>query len=130
MPDRYLIRLPWPDKRLAPHAKGHWRPKHAATKVARQAAFVLARAQGIKNPMPDARITMTYYPPDKRCRDAHNMPAMLKASIDGLADAMGCDDVAFQVTYPTAFADPIKGGAVLMEVEPVTVEIEHRGIVT
>lgn len=126
MPD-YLIRLLWPDARLAPHAKGHWRPKAQATKYARQQAFWLAREAGIRNAMPDAELRFTYHPPDNRRRDASNLPAMLKPVIDGIADAMGCDDNGFSVHYPAQFDGVIAGGEIVCLVTPKTVILPVQG---
>jgi crossover junction endodeoxyribonuclease RusA len=95
----YLIRLPWPSSALSGHAKGHWRTKHDATKAARHTAFVMARQQQIRDAMPDAELHFTYHPPSYR-GDVQNVPHMLKAYIDGIADAMGCDDKGFKVFYP------------------------------
>jgi crossover junction endodeoxyribonuclease RusA len=113
----YLIRLPWPDRRLNGHAKGSKWPKIKATKSARETACWLAKAQSIEV-MPDAHLHFTYAPPDRRRRDVQNMPAMVKAYIDGIADAMGCDDNGFRPHYPSEFDEPVKDGAVLVHVMP------------
>lgn len=126
----YLIRLPWPDAKLAPHAKGHWRPKAVATKAARSAAFWMARDAGIRDAMPDAELRFTYHPPDNRRRDASNLSAMLKAYIDGVADAMGCDDQGFRVYYPPRFDGVIKGGEIVCLITPSTVLLEQRGTIS
>ena len=42
----------------------------------------------------------------------------LKAYIDGIADAMGCDDRCFKVDYPCVFAGTKKGGEVVFRVSP------------
>ena len=112
-----LIRLSWPDKALAPHAKGHWRPKAKATKAYRAEAGMAAIAQSINKLNTDTpRLVFAFHPPDKRRRDLQNMPAMMKAAIDGIADAMGCDDHGFRCVWPEAFSDTVKGGCVLVEV--------------
>lgn len=116
----FLLRLNWPDKALSPHAKGHWRPKSQATKAAREEAWAEAKNRGVVS-MPEATIIFKYYPPDKRRRDAHNLPAMLKPHIDGIADAMGCDDHKFKCVFPSEFEGPIKGGCILAEVREATI---------
>lgn len=113
----YLIRLPWPPKGLTPHAKGHWRPRAAATRKYRHSAFVLAKQQRVER-MPGAHLEFTYYPPDRRRRDCQNIPAMLKPAIDGIADAMRCDDHGFRVHYPDAFSEPTPGGAIICHIRP------------
>lgn len=124
----YLIRLPWPSADLSqngPH--GHWSKKAKAVKAARNVAFVLARQQCVRDPMPDAELVFEYSPPDKRRRDVQNMPERLKAYIDGIADAMGCDDNKFRPVYPSEFSEPIRGGCVLVHIKPRTVVLPHKG---
>ena len=117
----YLIRLPWPDKWLSPNAANGSRKArmaaHSAKKTARRMAWALAAEQGVAC-LPDAALRFSYYPPDRRRRDVQNMPAMLKAAIDGIADAMGCDDHKFRPQFPDHFCPPVKGGCVLVEVIP------------
>ena len=109
------ITLPWPPKGLQPHAKGHWRPKAKATKAYRAEACRLALAEGIAR-VPDALLIITCHPPDRRRRDCQNMPSQLKAAIDGIAQAMGCDDNRFRVRFPEAFGEPVAGGSVIVVV--------------
>ncbi len=118
MTDCVLLRLGWPDKALSPHAKGHWRPKARATRTARIEARIIALQQGAQRiPRPEtARLVFAFHPPDRRKRDLHNMPATMKAAIDGIADAMGVDDNKFRCAWPEVFSDPVKGGCVLIEV--------------
>lgn len=109
------IELPWPPKGLQPHSKGSWRPKAEATRRYRRDAYYVARAANVQ-PCPGAVLTFTYHPPDLRRRDVQNMPAMLKAAIDGIADAMGHDDHGFRPRFPEAFAEPRKGGQIVVTV--------------
>ena len=74
-------------------------------------------ARGVKNLTTDSpTLTFSYYPPDRRKRDAQNMPHMLKSAIDGIADAMGVDDSGFRCVFPSAFEEPSKFGSVLVEI--------------
>ena len=66
---------------------------------------------------PEAVLRFTYHQPNSKGRDAQNMPWMLKAYIDGIADAMKVDDNKFQVYYPPAFSDNIKGGLIVCDIE-------------
>lgn len=116
----YLLRVSWPVKALQPHAKGHWRPKAAATSVYRREAAQVALTQGVAS-SPDAELHFLFYPPDNRLRDLHNMPAQMKPVIDGIADFMGVDDRGFKCFWPQEFSSKTKGGAVLVEVKPKTV---------
>ena len=126
----FTINLPWPSSALSSNARGHWRIKANANKVARSAAWALAREAKINKPMPDAMLVFTIYPPDNRRRDIQNMPHMLKAYIDGIADAMGCDDHGFEVDFPPRFAEAKKGGVVVCEVRPRTVILPIRGVIS
>jgi crossover junction endodeoxyribonuclease RusA len=109
------IVLPWPPAALQPHAKGSVWPKIKATKAYRQAAFWIAREAGVR-PDPTAVLTVTYHPPDRARRDCQNMHGRTKALIDGIADAMGCDDNGFRVRFPDSFGAVVKGGAIIVEV--------------
>jgi len=52
-------------------------------------------------------ITVTFYPPDKRHRDADNMVASIKAGLDGVADGLKINDRQFLPTFQ--FTDEVKG---------------------
>ncbi len=109
------ISFPWPPAALTPHAKGSPWPKINATKKYRFDAKVLATMARVPA-APGARLVFTFHPP-RRAGDPHNMPGRVKALIDGIADAMGCDDKAFRCAFPETFAEPVKGGAVIVEVQ-------------
>jgi crossover junction endodeoxyribonuclease RusA len=116
----YLIKLPWPDSGLSQNARGHWSKKARKVSAARHEAWALANQQKVTC-IPDAVLEFSFSPPtDKRkARDLQNMPEMMKAAIDGIADAMGCDDKLFTPVWPTKFEDPIPGGCVLVHIKPV-----------
>lgn len=107
--------LPWPPKGLQPHAKGHWRPKAEATRRYRQDAFWIAKAAKVTED-PNAILTFTFNPPDRLRRDLQNLPGMMKAAIDGIADAMDCDDHGFRVRFPETMGEIVPGGAVIIEI--------------
>ena len=125
----YLIRVSWPDPKLQSNARGHWRPKAAATKAYRAEAFYMAKQAGVAA-MPSANLEFSFYQPNNRKRDLHNMPAAMKAVIDGIADAMGCDDNAFKCRYPDEFSGVTLGGAVVIRIRPPVVDIPHHGTIT
>lgn len=117
------ITLPWPDKRLSPNARLHWRQKSEAVKRARwDASYALLEAAGgslsaIRATMADEGripIIFRFYPPDRRLRDDDNAIASIKAARDGLADALGVNDRRFQATYE--FSEPQKPGRVEVEI--------------
>jgi crossover junction endodeoxyribonuclease RusA len=109
------ITLPWPSTDLTPHAKGGWKKKARATKDARNMAWSVAMEKPRVECIPDAVIFVEYWPKARR-GDVHNMHGRMKAYIDGIADAMGCDDKAFQVDFPTVWAGTSPQGKVVFRV--------------
>lgn len=107
--------LPWPHKALLSNARVHWRQKATATKAARSDAFYAAKAARLERD-PEARLIVQFLPPDLRHRDLHNMMQAIKPAIDGIADAMGCDDRGFRIRWPEEFGPPIRHGRVLIEI--------------
>lgn len=124
-----VIELPWPSKLLTPHAKGHWRPKAEATKLARALAKAVAMEKPRIQADSDALIFVEYWPKAYR-GDVHNMHGRMKAYIDGIADAMGCDDKGFRVDFPSVWAgrDPV--GKVVFRVMPALVDVPLRGVIS
>ena len=107
------IKLPWPAKALHSNSRAHWAVKAASVKLARRQVPMLGKLPC----WPDAEIMVEYYPPSLR-GDPQNVPASLKAYIDGIADAMGCSDKLFRVDYPSVFAGTKKGGEVVFRIYP------------
>lgn len=108
------IALPWPAKALHSNARCHWAVKARATKQARRDAAIVAKAADVPC-WPKATILIEYYPPSRR-GDPQNVPASLKAYLDGIADAMHCDDKGFRVDFPSVFAGTKKGGEVIFRI--------------
>ena len=106
--------LPWPAKALHSNARVHWAAKARAAAAARLQASVMAKQAGV-GCWPKATILIEYWPPSRR-GDPQNVPASLKAYIDGIADAMGCDDKEFRVDFPSMFAGTKAGGEVVFRV--------------
>ncbi|PZQ55748.1 MAG: endodeoxyribonuclease RusA [Novosphingobium pentaromativorans] len=112
-----IITLSWPDKRLSPNARLHWRAKVKPKQSARDgAAWLTAAAPGFQDakaalpaagPIP---VKVTFFPPDRRHRDDDNMIASFKAARDGIASALGVDDRRFRPEYH--FAEPEKPGRI------------------
>lgn len=109
------ITLPWPSGALRSNARAHWAQKHRETAKARELARMLAMEAPRITCEPRATLFIEYYPPSRR-GDIHNVPASLKAYIDGIADAMGCDDRQFTVDYPSQWAGTGKPGKVVFRV--------------
>lgn len=125
----YLLRLSWPPSALHSNARVHWAAKARAAKAYRRETWAAAKQAGVAT-FPNARIEFTFHPPDRRRRDAQNMPGAMKSAIDGIAEAMGCDDHGFRPVFPDALAEPVKGGAVLVHIRPGGAMVELRGGVT
>lgn len=112
-----LLRLSWPAPALWQNRRVHWAQRAKAAAAAKREAWGEARRRGVERLETDRpRLVFAFYPPDARRRDLQNMPATQKAAIDGIAQAMGCDDARFRCVWPETWAEPVKGGAVLVEV--------------
>jgi hypothetical protein len=110
------ITLPFPPSSLSGHAKGHWRAKAAETKKHREWARLATLAAAPTVPATgDIRLRIRFVPPDRR-GDRTNYANRLKASLDGIATALGVNDRRFVPSYE--FAEPEKPGRVEVEVQP------------
>lgn len=112
------IVLPWPDARLSPNARLHWRAKVGPKQSARiKTGWIVVTSEGFyqtrewlqanEEPVP---ITVSFFPPDGRRRDDDNMVGSFKSYRDGIAQAFGIDDRRFRPHY--IFCDPQKPGRV------------------
>lgn len=115
-----IVTLPWPDKRLNPNARMHFRALAAVKKKARADAHILATVaislsakRAIAAGDGKIPIEVRFYPPDNRHRDDDNAIASFKAARDGIADSLGVDDRRFRPVY--RFMDPDKPGRVEVE---------------
>ena len=108
-----VVFLPWPPKELSPNASIHWAKKAKFKKAYRHDCWALALEASLKAPEgPEKiRLEITFYPPDKRHRDADNMVAAIKSGLDGLADALRVNDRLFLPTF--IFSDEPKGQIVV-----------------
>lgn len=113
---KYVMRLSWPSRPLWQNFRAHWAVLARAKRSARNEAFWMAREAAVATD-PAATLEFQFHPPDARKRDLHNMPATQKAAIDGIAQAMGCDDEGFRCIWPTAFSEPVKGGCVIITIK-------------
>jgi len=98
----HTLCLPWPDKRLSPNARVHWRTKAAATRRARRITRKLALGKGwgkqwarLLRESLRLALLIEFYPPDRRRRDDDNLVAAFKAYRDELATVLGIDDQHF-----------------------------------
>ena len=109
---KQTIRLSWPNKILSSNSRTHWAPIADAKRAYRNEAWAVMLDANVKG----NTLEFTYHPPDKRKRDAQNVPHMLKSAIDGIADGMRVDDNSFRCIFPSTFAEPVKGGCVVVEI--------------
>lgn len=109
------IELPFPPRQLSPNARLHWRALDRAKKQYKaDCAWML-----FQTPVPELDgdripLTITIAPPDKRRRDRDNLIYGLKYGLDTLARHWDVDDYLFDPSY--RFAEPVKGGRVVIEV--------------
>ncbi len=116
------IILPWPDKRLSPNARLHWRakvgPKQAAKIATGWAVAVTEGYQPTKAALLGTEgpiaLKIAFYPPDRRHRDDDNMIGSFKTARDAIAEALGVDDRRFRPHY--FFEDPVPSGKVEVEI--------------
>ena len=104
--------LDWPRPQLWPNARVHWAAKARAVAKARGDAGWMTRAAGLGGCATGAHrlcMRVTFHPPDRRRRDRDNLVAALKAAMDGVADAIGCDDARFVPTYEIGEPAPPHG---------------------
>ena len=121
MTDEHLIRLSWPSSSLSSNSRDHWAVVRKAKKAYRYEGKIASIESGLHNANhTHAILKFFFYPPDLRHRDAHNVPGMMKSAIDGIADAMGCDDKNFKCRFPDQFEEPVKNGKVLIKLTPGT----------
>ena len=111
------VTLPWPHSDLWPNSRTHWSVLARHRKAAHRAAWVLCLDAGA--PKGPARLTVKLHPPRKPGRtNVDGCIGALKAAVDGIAQALGVDDSELRIAWPEAFAEPVAGGAVVVEIEP------------
>jgi len=111
-----VIVLPFPPAGLSGHAKGHWRTKAALTKKHREwGRLATLEAKATAPAEGDIALHVRFVPPHNR-GDRTNYPARLKASLDGIADALGVNDRRFIPTF--TFAPAEKPGRVEITITP------------
>ncbi len=114
------IALSWPPRPLWANWRGRWQDQRAATRAYRQEAWGESLRAKVK-PADGAILTFHFHPPDRRKRDISNMPHTQKAAIDGIADVLRCDDTFIGCQWPIFFAEPVKGGRVVIQIHPVNI---------
>lgn len=92
----YAIDLPWPPAALSPNARKHWRILAKAKADYRQRCAVYASLGGMKLGAELIPVSIVFHPPDRRSYDLDNLHARIKAGLDGMCDALGCNDKQFR----------------------------------
>ena len=102
--------FPWPPAILNPNGRPHHMALYRAKKSYKQACWALAK-QARMTHVPGIRplVTLTFVPPTRRHRDGDNLVGSMKAGLDGLAAAMGCNDTLFRLGEPIVKDDEIGG---------------------
>lgn len=112
-----IVTLPWPTGPQWPNARAHWSVLARHRKAAHAEAWWLTLAAGA--PKGAARLTVTLHPPRKPGRtNVDGCIGALKAAVDGIAQALGVDDSELRIAWPETFSSPVKGGCVVVEIEP------------
>ena len=120
------ITLPWPDKRLNPNARVHWRKKAVAVKEAKEMAYFTPISYPAKffaavtPSMYEWEAKYIFYQPDKRKRDIDNCLSMMKPYQDGVCSAMQIDDSRIKRTI-LEWGEVVKGGKVVLTLEEMRV---------
>ena len=111
------IELPWPPRTLSPNGRPHWRTLRKAQKVAKDYAFWATKEAAVGICAGDAPIliSLVFHPKTAMRPDADNAVASMKASLDGIAAALGVNDRSFRLAEPI-IAEPVKGGKVLVTI--------------
>ena len=116
------IVLPWPDKRLSPNSRCHWREKAEATTEARSYAYteaVIERSDKRLSTLSGYyQATYIFNPPDRRRRDIDNCLAMMKSSQDGVCQAYKMDDTNIRRTV-LEWGEVVKSGKVVLRLEEI-----------
>ena len=113
------ITLPWPDKRLSPNARVHWREKAGAADEAHRAGYLVALATEDLPYVLDGLsyvVSYEFCPPDRRRRDQDNYLGMMKNYVDGVFHYLRSDDSRIKRTV-LEWGEVVKGGKVVLRLE-------------
>jgi crossover junction endodeoxyribonuclease RusA len=91
--------------------------KARAFKAAKQYAWAAMKEAGTGQAT-SATLRFSFHPkPKGRKPDMDNCIASVKAYIDGIALALGCDDGKFKLHFPAELSDPRIDGRVSVEID-------------
>ena len=114
-----IVELPFPHPKLNPNqAHGGWRTTETLRASTKQIGYVQGRV-ALENqsfmPAEQYALRITFYPPDRRHRDADNLHASMKHYLDGVCQALNINDRSFR-EITLAFGEVRKPGAVTVEI--------------
>lgn len=112
------VMLGWPPKKLNPNARTHHHELARVKKLYRHGCYFTAlQAAGVRrwSEPGDIRLHMVFVPPTRHHRDEDNLISMMKAGLDGLADALKVNDRRFRLSHEVS--DAI-GGYVVVQLWP------------
>ena len=96
MANKANIMVAWPDRKLSPNYGDRGRYQKTRLRAEQRAAakedcswWIDADWQAFTG---SARMTVTFYPKDRRRRDLDNLFSMIKHAIDGVCETLGIDD--------------------------------------
>ena len=104
-----------PDRDLNPNKRLHHMALYQAKLLAKEEMYLCVLKQGRpRAALPKAHITITWVAKDKRRRDADNLFAALKATIDGLVEVgLLVDDDAMHVSYTLRYEQGDKDNTII-----------------
>lgn len=95
------VTLDYPRPELSPNRKtgSHWAKTSAIKDSVRDAAFYLSKQSLRGNKVESRKMTVyiAFIQADRRKRDIDNLLSASKPAIDGIAKAMGVDDILFDM---------------------------------
>lgn len=117
------ILLPWPDAKLSPNARQHWRTHYRAKKAYLQTCRLLVLSTRPRRVPKDSPLLvhLQFAPPSRHRHDADNLVARMKSGLDGLAQALQVDDHRFRLAAPS-IVEPVREGHVRVRVEEVATD--------
>jgi hypothetical protein len=111
------VTLPWPHGTCWPNSRAHYHVVAKHRRAQRHTAWALGYEAGLKG-KGEATLRIALHPPRRPgLMNVDGCIAACKSALDGLADVLGVDDSRLRIEWPVSFAEPVRGGAVVVHVE-------------
>lgn len=91
----YTVELPWPTQGATLNSRKHWAAKAKIQKAIKEETMALCNHLPQQQNAQKIAITIIFYPPDNRRRDADNLLAAMKPALDAIANQLDVDDSLF-----------------------------------